>query len=365
MNDYRGLLIREERKKSDISLEALSHGICSPSYLSKIENNILIANDDIYDLLLRKLGINIMDKAEEENVQNLLDLFFRYYMSSDQKIFKITDKLLEYKSIISASRLFIQYQLFLLYASEMNHQINISIEQVEEYYSYMDEQQKEYLYLFKLSAGDIALSENDDWFYIRKLKAKANLYMYQKHIFKAYDLYKTCLNHAVELGNKALIAEILCSLGWLCLELDLAQAEKFYLSAVNHDSKYKPLAFYNLGATMMQHKDYLEKGNRYLNKGLKHCTDEFIKTKYKEALFIYSVLYGNKNDAEKIIQDISDSKYFDIFSIMLSDDYQLNPNYQKELKKSINDSSLMKFLFVKSCESLHKYKDIYVLNKWS
>lgn len=50
MNDYRGLLIKKQRKELDISLEALSHGVCSPSYLSKIENNILVANDDIYNL---------------------------------------------------------------------------------------------------------------------------------------------------------------------------------------------------------------------------------------------------------------------------------------------------------------------------
>lgn len=55
MNDYRGLLIKKQRKELDISLEALSHGICSPSYLSKIENNILVANDDIYNLLFKKL----------------------------------------------------------------------------------------------------------------------------------------------------------------------------------------------------------------------------------------------------------------------------------------------------------------------
>ena len=55
MNDYRGLLIKKQRKELDISLEALSHGVCSPSYLSKIENNILVANDDIYNLLFKKL----------------------------------------------------------------------------------------------------------------------------------------------------------------------------------------------------------------------------------------------------------------------------------------------------------------------
>lgn len=89
MKDYRGFLIRNERKRLNISLEALSHGICSPSYLSKIENNTLIANDSIYDLLLEKLGMQLLDKVEEEKLRSMLDLFFKYYMSSNQQLLKI------------------------------------------------------------------------------------------------------------------------------------------------------------------------------------------------------------------------------------------------------------------------------------
>lgn len=223
MNDYRGLLIKKQRKELDISLEALSHGVCSPSYLSKIENNILVANDDIYNLLFKKLGISTMDTIKEEKIKQMLDLFFKYYMSSDSKIFKVMDELLEYKDEVLSSCLFIQYQLFLLYASEMNSQINISLAEVEAYYSYMDDSQREYFNLFRLSSGNMELSDNEEWIFIRRLKAKANLYAYQKNTFAAYDLYKTCLNYAIELGNKKLIAEILCSLGWLCLDIDLNQ----------------------------------------------------------------------------------------------------------------------------------------------
>ena len=198
MNDYRGLLIKKRRKELDISLEALSHGICSPSYLSKIENNILVANDDIYNLLFKKLGISTMDTIKEEKIKQMLDLFFKYYMSSDSKIFKVMDELLEYKDEVVSSYLFVQYQLFLLYASEMNSQINISLAEVEAYYSYMDDSQREYFNLFRLSSGNMELSDNEEWIFIRRLKAKANLYAYQKNTFAVYDLYKTCLNYAIE-----------------------------------------------------------------------------------------------------------------------------------------------------------------------
>ena len=244
----------------------------------------------------------------------------------------------------------------------MNSQINISLAEVEAYYSYMDDSQREYLNLFRLSSGNMELSDNEEWIFIRRLKAKANLYAYQKNTFAAYDLYKTCLNYAIELGNKTLIAEILCSLGWLCLNIDLNQAEKYYTSAAQYDSRYRMLAFFNLGATMIQHKDCMEKGNQYLKKGLKSCTDDFFAVKYKEVLFVYAILKENIHDAKRLIKELDDSKYIDVFSMMLNEDYQLSVGYQNRLKELKNDSSLFKFLFIKNCEYLHKYKEICVAN---
>lgn len=45
MNDYRGLLIKKQRKELDISLEALSHGVCSPSYLRFLYKGIIIKHN--------------------------------------------------------------------------------------------------------------------------------------------------------------------------------------------------------------------------------------------------------------------------------------------------------------------------------
>lgn len=161
-----------------------------------------------------------------------------------------------------------------------------------------------------------------------------------------------------------MIAEILCSLGWLCLDIDLNQAEKYYTSAAQYDSQYKMLSFFNLGATMIQHKDCMEKGNQYLKKRLKSCTDDFFAVKYKEVLFVYEILKENVGDAKKLIKELDDSKYIDVFSMMLNEDYQLNVGYQNRLKELKNDSSLFKFLFIKNCEYLHKYKDICVANNF-
>ena len=77
---------------------------------------------------------------------------------------------------------------------------------------------------------------------------------------------------------------------------------------------------------------------------------------------VYEILKENVGDAKKLIKELDDSKYIDVFSMMLNEDYQLSVGYQNRLKELKNDSSLFKFLFIKNCEYLHKYKEICVAN---
>ncbi|MCA0971204.1 helix-turn-helix transcriptional regulator [Halobacillus litoralis] len=72
----KGTLIKQHRKLNKMTLEELSEGICSVSYLSKIEHNSISASDEIYSLLEKRLNIKLIDINEEfdEGVyQDLLD----------------------------------------------------------------------------------------------------------------------------------------------------------------------------------------------------------------------------------------------------------------------------------------------------
>ena len=52
-----GQLIKLERQRQNIKQEALALGICVPSYLSRIENGLVIPSEDIKHLILiRKVG---------------------------------------------------------------------------------------------------------------------------------------------------------------------------------------------------------------------------------------------------------------------------------------------------------------------
>ena len=65
MEDYISLLIHNKRIEKGYSLESLSKGICSVSYLSKLESGTITVKDDIVDLILKKLDLNINEDLGE------------------------------------------------------------------------------------------------------------------------------------------------------------------------------------------------------------------------------------------------------------------------------------------------------------
>ena len=54
---YAGLVIRTERMKRDWSQEGLCRGICTVSYLSKIEQGKATPSGQVLELLMKRLDI--------------------------------------------------------------------------------------------------------------------------------------------------------------------------------------------------------------------------------------------------------------------------------------------------------------------
>ncbi|RDY69933.1 helix-turn-helix domain-containing protein [Halobacillus trueperi] len=61
----KGSLIKQHRKYKNMTLEELASGICSVSYLSKIEHDTINASDEIYRLLGERLNIKLTDINQE------------------------------------------------------------------------------------------------------------------------------------------------------------------------------------------------------------------------------------------------------------------------------------------------------------
>lgn len=64
-----GYIIRNERIRQGIKQSILAKGICTPSYLSRIENEKVIPNEEISNLLLSRLSLDNIESREYEKVK--------------------------------------------------------------------------------------------------------------------------------------------------------------------------------------------------------------------------------------------------------------------------------------------------------
>ncbi|GGF20560.1 transcriptional regulator [Halobacillus andaensis] len=90
----KGQLIKQHRKFKNMTLEELADGICSVSYLSKIEHNTMIASDEIYRLLGKRLNIrleNLNEEFDEEIYKEILN----WHEAIQLKDFPLMDELQE------------------------------------------------------------------------------------------------------------------------------------------------------------------------------------------------------------------------------------------------------------------------------
>jgi ribosome-binding protein aMBF1 (putative translation factor) len=62
-----GRLIKYHRQQQGLKQDDVAVGICTTSYLSRIENGVVIAEKTVYEMLLARLGIDLVH--EKENLE--------------------------------------------------------------------------------------------------------------------------------------------------------------------------------------------------------------------------------------------------------------------------------------------------------
>lgn len=94
-----GHLIRVERIKQDMKQLVLAKGICTPSYLSKIERNLIFPSEEIVKLLFNRLGIDSSklethDRKTEIEFEKMLEASYKEVITNRDE--NVTKQKLEY-----------------------------------------------------------------------------------------------------------------------------------------------------------------------------------------------------------------------------------------------------------------------------
>lgn len=83
-------ILKNERIKNDMTLNDLSTGICSVSYLSKLENGLIKSNDMYYSQLFNRMGINFNEVLScdfDKKIEEVLKVYFYNDLEGLTKIY--------------------------------------------------------------------------------------------------------------------------------------------------------------------------------------------------------------------------------------------------------------------------------------
>lgn len=79
-----GRLIKYHRQQRGLKQDDVAVGICTPSYLSRIENGVVIAEQTVYEMLLGRLGIDLVHEKENVEIKRtLLEAIYEKLLSNE------------------------------------------------------------------------------------------------------------------------------------------------------------------------------------------------------------------------------------------------------------------------------------------
>lgn len=152
--------LKRKRLELHKTLEEVADQVCTPSYLSRIENNLVNVNDDYYDLLFRKLGISfqvIKEEKDNEIFKNILENYLQFDFSTfTQKI----NQALEENYYINT-----EYELMILFDNIAKSLYDAAEQQIKEFRTskkvLLEEERSmlrflELLYLYRIQRYDYA-----------------------------------------------------------------------------------------------------------------------------------------------------------------------------------------------------------------
>ncbi|QUG43625.1 helix-turn-helix transcriptional regulator [Psychrobacillus sp. INOP01] len=212
-----GHIIKSERINQSMKQTTLAKGICSTSYLSKIENNLTVPSDEVITFLLKKLNIEIDQvSSEKENkiITSLSELYKTAVLKRDKKFIRESLHKFTYQK---------------LYFLQLNN-----------YYSY-------HLYLFRLllilddeedklqSTYNIIVKIRDDIDEKQKFINNLNLGIYS-YLEGNYQDALSRLEMSLEYVNNGLHEEWEIADFYNVLSLTYSKCDEFF-NAINYASK--------------------------------------------------------------------------------------------------------------------------------
>ncbi|OZU88627.1 hypothetical protein CIL03_10035 [Virgibacillus indicus] len=227
-----GIKIKHLRIKKNMNQQDLSNGICSISYLSKIENNVVKPNREIIDLLCKKIGISLHELQTEEELLlkmkcELTELNHLIRRKETNIVFKFSEILKRYEALNSPQanviKLIFELRITLLSSDRIKSTAiyNEIIENrdykpnwIEPYYylfcglyHYMIDSLEQALSFYKKAEKGVQANKEEVYYQLALVYSRlGNFSLSTLYLIRAYDIfvkkmdYELCTNCNLLLG---------------------------------------------------------------------------------------------------------------------------------------------------------------------
>lgn len=361
MKNWVGFLLKHYRLKLNFSQSGVCKGICTVSYLSKIENGTAQPSEEVIEQLFKALGIkSCWNEAVLKQGEKLLTAYFDQVFhhedtSESSEAIRACLKDAEINPLYLAFKLFeIQEAQLQLNVEAMKEQLN----QLQPFIGFMDEKM---LFVYELLVGK-AFNEEAESAYLKadqlnpcsisKLKI-ASLYYEKGQFQKALQYCKKAYDLAAYEGNISVMSEVsIIEGGCYCnlYQFDLMiQTYERCLNLNRDNSHLRSDIKYNIGATYLETGCY-EKAYEYLIEAEPGRLDPLSKflTYHKLSLVLYylnrhseSLDYIEKAEAvlnEEQIQDHCEDIYAKMIQVVrMMSEGKMNEEYLKLLEEVYED----------------------------
>ena len=374
MNNYTNVLIHNKRLEKGWSQESLSHGICSVSYLSKLEKGTIQPQSDITDKLLEKLNIHL-----ETDLKDILPKVKTFYHSFI--LFTIDES--HFLSDAEITRLLnSKYCLDgLLIQAWQNVNQSHYIEQLKGYESFFSYEQKKKYYQI------LVYTHQFDYHKLLTIFPDLDTYSIIADTFHRQGKYAQSIPYYIQYYDAAstkcdlenmIYAKMSLGSVYACL-FDMDACIEYYQQALSLISKtniqfhLEQYIYYNIGATYTELENY-DLALKYLNK---------IKTPFEDVLYYHklAICYEKKGNVTKALSMVKKGLCIDCpFQFLLQVvnyrlthlNYMQDVNYEKLLLdtiQTIEQNFPISFVYMQENELLkyyeknRRYKDAYLLLK--